>query len=62
MRVQPLISDIVKTVLMIGQRHRTLSYSQSLPNTMSRNLYHLLNKFLAPENTVHFDEEKEAQN
>lgn len=61
-RVQPLISDIVKTVLMIGQRHRTSSDSQSLPNTMSRNLYHLLNNFLAPENTVHFGEEKEAQN
>lgn len=41
---------------------QNLELSQSLPNTMSRNLYHLLNKFLAPENTVHFDEENEAQN
>lgn len=59
-RVQPLLSDIVENALTTGQCHRILNYSQSLPNTMSPNLYHLLGKLLAPEIII-YSEENEAR-
>lgn len=60
-RVQPLLSDIVENALTTGQCHRILNYLQSLPNTMSQNLYHWLGKLLASEIIAYSDEENEAQ-
>lgn len=60
-RVQPLLSDIGEKALMTGQCHRILNYSQSLPNTISQNLYHFFGKLPAPEIILYSDGENEAQ-